>query len=112
MLTTSQLPFFHCRTSIEIEKNALCKKDPHYQRMTFLILMLQITLFFNIYLFVLNIVPGQTQLIKTIYLLCNGMLIFLTMTIHLMWMSQHEYSISCEPVNQETPSLNRQRAFD
>ncbi len=88
---TNQLQFFQLRSHLDIQKNGLSKLDPNFQQMKFLILMLQISYFLNIQLLVLRISPGQTQLIKTIYLLCGGMLIFLTLTIYFIWISKCDF---------------------
>lgn len=86
---TNPLHFFPLRSTVDIQKNGLSESDPLFQHMRFLILMLQISYFFNIKWLVLDICPRQTQLIKTIYLLCGGMLIFLTVTIYLNWVTNN-----------------------
>ena len=87
----NQLPFFQFRSNIDIQKNSLAVTDPHFQHMKFLILMLQISYFFNIQQLTLHVYAGQTQVIKNIYLLCGGMLIFLTVTIYLVWTTDHNF---------------------
>lgn len=87
----NQLQFFHFRSSVDIQKNGLSQTNARFQQMKFLILMLQISYFFDIQLLMQHINPGQTQLIQTIYLLCDGMLIFLTLTIYLSWVSHYNF---------------------
>ncbi|MBV8802312.1 MAG: hypothetical protein JO131_04990 [Gammaproteobacteria bacterium] len=87
---THQLHFFHLRSNLDIQKNKLSEHDPSFQHMKFLILMLQISYFFDIQLFLLRIHPGQTRVVRTVFLLCGGMLIFLTLTIYLFWAAQYQ----------------------
>jgi hypothetical protein len=95
----NQWQFFYSHSTIDTPKKTVLDKSG-LQRLQFLILLMQIIYFFSIQWIISNLHPNQTQIIKNISVICNGILILLTFTIYLIYMMKHELSVT-DNINTE-----------
>jgi hypothetical protein len=93
-MTTNQTQFFHSHSSTDIRKNMFSEKDLSYDNLKFLIILLQIMYLFNIQWITSSVHPNQGQVIKELTILCGGMLIFVTVTIYLVWVQRYVPSMN------------------
>lgn len=90
-MTTLQSQFFLSHYSLDIQKNRLPEtKNKNIQHLKILILLLLNISLVNIQWLVTNLNPKQTRYTTELYVLCGGTLIFITLTIYLIWIMKHE----------------------
>jgi len=65
----------------------LTEKDPSFKNIKFLIIIMQILYLFNILTLLSHADHNQPYVIKTLTILCGGMLIFITVTLMLIWIN-------------------------
>jgi hypothetical protein len=88
-----QSRFFYPYVSTEVHKNMLSESDPSFERLKFLILIMQILYLFNIQWVAASLGSHQSELIKELYVICGGMMIFVTITIKFLWVMKNKTSL-------------------
>ena len=93
MILSNQSYFFYPHITTDVRKNPLSEDDPSFKNLKFLILIMQIIHLFNMQWIISSLGPNQTHLIKDMYVICGGMLIFVTITIKFIWIMRNETSL-------------------
>jgi hypothetical protein len=105
----NQSQFFYSHSSIDIQKKTLFEKETRLQYLKFLILIMQIIYLFNIQWAISSSSVNQPQIIRNICFICEGILVFITITIYLIWVTRNElFSESINPVEQSSNRIKNE----
>jgi hypothetical protein len=97
-MMNNQSLFFHSYSSTNVQKKTLYDKEISFQKLTLLILLMQMMYLINVLWAILNLRTNQKQIVKNVSVIFDGILIFFTIIIYLIWVMRHELFDTTEHV--------------